>query len=206
MIILSTLVIGATLMIANVYRGPGESIFQALFQVVAILSTTGHSTTDWGNWPTLAVAVMFLLFFFGGCSGSTSGGLKCVRWLLLFKSLHRMFRRNIYPRGVFPVRIHDKTIPESVLEGVWVFFFLYIITLIIGTLVLIALGLDLVTSFSATASSLGNVGPGLGPLGPAYSYANIPGPAKGVLSLCMLLGRLEFYSFVIIFIPEFWRK
>jgi trk system potassium uptake protein TrkH len=205
-ILSASLIISGTLMYANYYKGAGETIFHSLFQVVSVISTTGHGTTDWGKWPELAVAVLFLLYFFGGCSGSTSGGLKCIRWLILFKSLHRMFRKNIHPRGVFPVRINGKPLQESVLEGVWIFLFLYFIALAAATLILIALGLDFLTSFTSVASALGNVGPNLGPLGPTASYAWMPGPAKGILSLCMLLGRLEFYSFIIIFIPEFWSR
>jgi trk system potassium uptake protein TrkH len=193
-------------MVANHFRGPGETIFHSLFQVVSVISTTGHSVADWGEWPGLAVAVMFLLYFFGGCSGSTSGGVKCIRWLIYFKCLHRLLRKTIHPRGVFPIRVNGKPISENVLETAWVFLFLFLVCLGVSTLILVALGLDAATAFTATASALGNVGPNLGPLGPLATYDWMPGPAKGVLSVCMLLGRLEFYSFIILFIPEFWSK
>ncbi|MDR1165106.1 MAG: TrkH family potassium uptake protein [Deltaproteobacteria bacterium] len=205
-IALGTLIVSLSLFAANYYRGVGETIFQSFFHVLSLIGTTGHARVNWETWPPLAVAVLFLLFFVGGCSGSTSGGLKCVRWIILLKSVHRAFRRYIHPRGVFPIRVNNKPIPDSILEGVWLFFILYFLLLGVSFLALSALGMSPLTAFSAAASSLGNVGPGLGPLGPASTYAWIPGPAKGVLSLLMLLGRLEFYSFLVIFIPEFWSK
>ncbi|MDR2351568.1 MAG: TrkH family potassium uptake protein [Deltaproteobacteria bacterium] len=205
-IITATLLISASLIVSNVYQNPGEALFYSLFHAISILSTTGHALVDWGKWPSLAITTLFFLFFIGGCSGSTSGGLKCVRWIIMFKSIHRIFRRYIHPRGVFPIRLNGKPVPDNVLEGVWLFFILYIIILAFSTLILAGLGLDFLTSLSAAASALGNVGPGLGPLGPANTMAWVPGPAKGLLSLLMLLGRLEFYSFLVIFIPEFWSK
>ncbi|MDR1086093.1 MAG: TrkH family potassium uptake protein [Deltaproteobacteria bacterium] len=210
-IFFAVIVLGASFLVAIPlmavrFYSPGQSLFQALFQVISVISTTGLTTANWGLWPDLSRAVLLALFFVGGCSGSTSGGLKCVRWLILFKSLHRAFRRYIHPRGVFPIRLGGKSVPDSVLEKVWLFFLLYLISLGAGTLILLFMGLDLGTSFSATASALGNVGPVLGSLGPTETLASLPGPAKGVLSICMLLGRLEFYSFLVLLFPEFWSR
>ncbi|MDR2338638.1 MAG: TrkH family potassium uptake protein [Deltaproteobacteria bacterium] len=205
-ILASTIVIGLTLFLTGTYQSVYKSFYYAVFHATSIASTTGHALTDWSKWPNLAVGVMFLLFFVGGCSGSTSGGLKCMRWLILIKSIHRNFRRYIHPRGVFPVRINGKPIPEPVLEGVWLFFLLYFVIFAISSVLLTAMGLNVFDSISATASAMGNVGPALGNLGPASTYWWIPGPAKAVLSLDMLLGRLELYSVLIIFVPEFWSK
>jgi trk system potassium uptake protein TrkH len=205
-IILAATVMVAVPLMAHDYYSPGQSFFQAVFQVVSLISTTGLSTANWGTWPELSQAVLFALFFVGGCSGSTSGGVKVVRWLILFKSLHRAFRRNIHPRGVFPVRLGGKPVSDAVLEKVWLFFLLYLVILGVGTLLLLIMGLDLSTAFSAVASSLGNAGPVLGQLGPTETLTSLPGPAKGLLSICMLLGRLEFYSFLVLLFPEFWSR
>jgi trk system potassium uptake protein TrkH len=183
-----------------------SAYFECLFQAVALVSTTGLATADWSNWPHLSQAALFLLFFVGGCSGSTSGGVKCIRWILLIKTINRACRRLIHPRGVFPVRLQGRTVAESTLEGVWQFFLIYFLIMALATLVNTALGLDIMTAFSASASALGNVGPALGAIGPTGAYGEVAGPVKIVLSLCMLLGRLEFYSFVVLFFPEFWRK
>jgi trk system potassium uptake protein TrkH len=196
----------AALMVDKVYASPVEAFFHSIFQTVSIVSTSGLTTTDWSKWPHLCQALLFFLFFVGGCTGSTSGGVKCIRWLLLFKSIHRACRRLIHPRGVFPVRLHGKTMSEQVLENVWLFFLIYFLIMAVATLSIAALGLDLTTALTASASALANVGPALGEIGPTGSYAAIPGPAKAILSLCMLLGRLEFYSFVVLFFPEFWRR
>jgi trk system potassium uptake protein TrkH len=200
----STLIIGATLFVTKTYDSAFRCAYLALFHALSIVSTTGHSLTDWSKWPDLATGVLFFLFFVGGCSGSTSGGLKCMRWIILLKSIHRAFRRHIHPRGVFPVRLRGKPVPESVLEGVWTFFLLYFVVLAGAALLLTGMGLDVFDAFAASASAIGNVGPGLGNL--TESYWVVPGPAKGVLSMLMLLGRLEIYSVLIIFVPEFWRK
>ncbi|MDR0620655.1 MAG: TrkH family potassium uptake protein [Deltaproteobacteria bacterium] len=199
-------VAAANLVWTGTITSPGEAFFQSLFQATAVTSTTGQFSADWTSWPYLAQAMIFFLFFVGGCSGSTSGGVKCVRWLILFKSIHRACRRMIHPRGVFPVRIQGKNISEQTLESVWLFFLVYFLTMAVSTLVVTAVGLDIMTAFSSSASALANVGPSLGLVGATGSYAAFPPVAKVTLSLCMLLGRLEFYSFIVIFFPEFWRR
>jgi trk system potassium uptake protein TrkH len=196
----------SSLLSSGYYRSPGEAAFAAVFHSVSVASTTGHCIRNWGDWPALAQGAVFGLALVGGCTGSTSGGLKCVRWLILFKTLHRVLRRYIHPRSVITVRLAGKPVSEEVLEGVWMFFLLYFLAAAAATLVLLGLGLDILTAASASLSSLGNVGPALGSLGPDTTYAWIPGPAKGILSLLMLLGRLELYSLLVLFVPEFWRR
>ncbi|MDR1080191.1 MAG: TrkH family potassium uptake protein [Deltaproteobacteria bacterium] len=195
-----------SLFVSGYYRKPGEAAFYALFHSVSVASTTGHSIRNWADWPALAQGAVFGLVMIGGCTGSTSGGLKCVRWLILFKTVHRVLRRYIHPRSVITVRLAGKPVPEDVLEGVWMFFLLYFLAGAAATLVLTGMGLDILSAASASASSLGNVGPALGPLGPDTTYAWLPGPAKGVLSLLMLLGRLELYSLLVLLLPEFWLR
>ncbi|MDR1109186.1 MAG: TrkH family potassium uptake protein [Deltaproteobacteria bacterium] len=196
----------ATLVWSGRIASPPEALFQALFQAVSVASTSGQFTADWTGWPHLAQALIFFLFFVGGCSGSTSGGVKCIRWLLLLKSVYRACRRLIHPRGVFPVRLQGKNMSEQVLEGVWLFFLVYFLTMAVSTLAIAAVGIDILSAFSASASALGNVGPSLGLVGATGTYAAFPPAAKAILSLCMLLGRLEFYSFIVLFFPEFWRR
>jgi trk system potassium uptake protein TrkH len=198
--------LSAGALVAEEVLPPGRAIFESLFHAVAVTSTTGLNVSDWSGWPHLSQAALFFLFFVGGCSGSTSGGVKCIRWVLLLKTINRACRRLIHPRGVFPVRLHGRTVAEQTLEGVWQFFLVYFLAMAVATLVIAALGLDPLTALSAVASALGNVGPALGAIGPVGSYAEVSGPVKLVLSLCMLLGRLEFYSFIVLFFPEFWRK
>jgi trk system potassium uptake protein TrkH len=199
-------VAAASLLASGYYRSPGEAAFQSLFHSVSLASTTGHSLRNWTDWPTLAQCALFGLAFVGGCTGSTSGGLKCIRWIILFKTVHRVLRRYIHPRSVITVRLGGKPVAEEVLEGVWMFFLLYFLAAAAATLILAGMGLDILTAASAAASAIGNVGPGLGPLGPDTTYAWIPGPAKLVLSVLMLLGRLELYSILVLLMPEFWRR
>ena len=194
-------------LIAGGYHNDGlVSLRHAYFQVVSVISTTGFATADWEAWPHFSQGVLFLLFFVGGCSGSTSGGLKCIRWVLLFKGIYRTLRQHIHPRAVIPVRLGGEAVPESVMTAVWSFGAIYFIALVLSTLALAALDLDLLTSLSASASALGNVGLGLGQVGPAENFSALPGLAKGILSLNMFLGRLEFFSILILFLPEFWQR
>ncbi|MGL4209059.1 MAG: TrkH family potassium uptake protein [Candidatus Adiutrix sp.] len=206
LIMLSTLAVTVSLTLAGLYPSFGQTVQSAFFQVVSIISTTGFITVDWDKWPHFSQGVLFMLFFVGGSSGSTSGGLKCVRWILLFKGIHRTLRQHIHPRAVLPVRMGGRAIPEELMTAVWSFFAIYFIALTIATLSLTALGLDIMTSFSAAACAIGNVGLSLGEIGPTGNFAHLPASAKGILSFCMFLGRLEFFALMILFLPEFWRK
>ncbi len=150
--------------------------------------------------------MLFLLFFVGGCSGSTSGGLKCIRWILLFKGIYRTLRQHVHPRAVIPVRLGGEAVSESVMTAVWSFGAIYFIALALSTLALSALDIDILTALSASASALGNVGLGLGDVGPAENFGHLPGLAKGLLCLVLFLGRLEFFSFLILFLPEFLQR
>ncbi|MDR2827319.1 MAG: TrkH family potassium uptake protein [Candidatus Adiutrix intracellularis] len=188
------------------YDAPLTALRYALFQVVSVISTTGFFSTDWEQWPSFCQGLLLALFFVGGCSGSTSGGLKCVRWILLFKGIRRTFSQYIHPRAVIGIHLEKTVVPEEVMIAVWSFSSIYIIIFIISALVLAAFGLDLLTAFSASASALGNVGLGLQAVGPTDSFASFPSLAKIILSLEMILGRLEVFSFLILFIPGFWKS
>ena len=203
----SSLMVGLSLVLGGFYQGsPSTALRHAFFQVVSVISTTGFTTTDWGTWPHFCQGMLFVLFFVGGCSGSTSGGMKCIRWVLLFKGIHRTLRQHIHPRAVISVRLGGAAVSERMMTAVWSFGAIYFIALSISTLALAAMNIDLLTAISASASAIGNVGLGLGEVGPSANFSGLPGLAKCILSLDMFLGRLEFFALMILFLPEFWRK
>ena len=176
------------------------------FQVASILTTTGYATADYEKWPYFSQIVLMLCIFIGGSAGSTGGSIKCVRIMLLAKHSYRELRRLIHPRAVIPVKLQGQPVSDEVLSSVWGFFILFMGLFAVSSLVLSAMGLDLATSFTAVAATIGNIGPGLGSVGPAENYAHLPQAAKAVLILCMVLGRLEIYTVLILFVPEFWKK
>jgi trk system potassium uptake protein len=184
----------------------GEAFRTAAFQVVSIMTTTGFGTSNYSIWPPLAMGVIFTLFFVGGMAGSTGGGIKIIRLLLLFKNVSRNFRQLIHPRAVLPLRFDGKAVSPEIWSTVTAFFSLYLGMILVGTLLLTALGLDLVSAFSAAFSSAGNVGPAFGTVGPIDNYAHVPSAGKWILSFMMMAGRLEVFTVVILFVPAFWRK
>jgi len=177
-----------------------------LFQVVSIVTTTGYATADFEAWPTLAQGILLFCMFLGASAGSTGGGVKALRLLLLAKHAYRELKRIIHPRGVYAVKLGGRAVPDEILNSVWGFLGLYLLLFVSGFLAMGALGLDLTTSFAAVAATIGNIGPGLGAVGPTDNYAAIPLAGKWILSACMLLGRLEVYTVIILMVPEFWRK
>jgi trk system potassium uptake protein TrkH len=179
----------------------------AAFSVTTVVSTTGFATADYSAWGGFAVAVFFLLMLVGGCNGSTTGGIKIFRFQVMWVILKSQLNRLVYPSGVFPERYDDKPLPPDIPRAVLSFVFVYLISIAIFSLILLGLGLDLVTSVSTAASAVGNVGPGLGPVvGPAGNFSSLPDAAKWVLSLAMLLGRLELFTVLVLLMPSFWRK
>jgi trk system potassium uptake protein TrkH len=170
------------------------------------MTTTGFTTSDYELWPVFSQYLLLALMFIGGSTGSTAGGIKCLRVALLFKQGYREIYRLIHPRAVVPVKMGGKVVPVEVMNSVWGFFFLYIAVFIIATILMASVGLDLTTAFASVAATLGNIGPGLGLVGPSKSFTLIPPIGKGFLVLTMLLGRLELYTVLILFVPEFWRK
>jgi trk system potassium uptake protein TrkH len=185
----------------------GAALRDAAFSVVTVVSTTGFVTVDYSAWGGFAIAVFFLLMLAGGCNGSTTGGIKVFRFQVMWLILRNQVNRLIYPSAVFPERYDGKPLPPDVPRAVLSFVFVYLISVAVFSLLLLALGLDVLTSVSAAASALGNVGPGLGPIvGPAGNFAPLPDMAKWVLSLAMLLGRLELFTMLVLLAPAFWRK
>jgi trk system potassium uptake protein TrkH len=190
----------------DVYRGIGESIRYGAFQVVSIVTTTGYATADYEAWPALSQLILLLCMFLGASAGSTGGGMKCLRVMLYFKFCYKELFTLIHPHAVSRIKIGGKTVPEDVMHSILGFLGLYMGLFAFSSVLLAALGVDFVTSFGAVASSIGNIGPGFGMVGPAENYAQIPYLGKWLLVFCMLLGRLEIYTVIILLVPEFWRK
>ena len=201
----------AVLIIAINITGPifgsaWESLRYATFQASTIMSTTGYSTTDFNLWPTLSKAILVLLMFIGSCAGSTAGGLKCIRIIVLSKTIKREIRKVIHPRSVYAVKSGGKSLDESVLTGVSAFFFAYVAIFTIACIIIAFNGKDLITTFTSVVASISNIGPGLGAVGPYGSYADFSTLSKYVLSFLMLFGRLEIFPMLILFTPSFWSR
>ena len=205
MILLSTLFVAGNLVSIN-----GESFLHAIrlgsFQVVSIMTTTGFSSADFEKWPEFSKYFLLVLMFVGGCAGSTGGSIKVVRIFLLVKQGYRELYRLIHPRAVVHVKFNNSKVPSDVMDSILGFFFLYIFLTITATMVMASMGLDMVSAISSVAATIGNIGPGLGSVGPTDNFASIPEPGKWVLSFCMIMGRLELYTLLILFVPEYWKK
>ena len=187
------------------YDSMWTSLRYATFQVLSIITTTGYGTADFEQWPALSQFILITLMFYGGCAGSTGGGMKQVRFLLLIKQSGAEIKRLIFPHAVLPIRVNDQVVPREVMTNILGFFFFFIGIFAIVTCIMTTLGLDLVSAAGATIATMGNIGPGLGSVGPTDNYAHIHTTGKFVLSFCMLLGRLELYTVLILFSPNFWK-
>jgi trk system potassium uptake protein TrkH len=181
------------------------SFRQAAFQVVTIISSTGFATLDYSIWPAFSKMILFILMFFGGCAGSTSGGIKILRVMIVFKYIKREFYKLIHPNSVISIRIGGQTIPENVVQNVIVFVLLYFLIFAGLSLILLTQDMDLISSTSAVVASLSNIGPGFGSVGPAMNYAGLTIFTKILLSFTMILGRLEIYTVLILITSIFWK-
>jgi trk system potassium uptake protein len=190
----------------NVMADLGRAFRLAIFQVSTIITTTGFVTDNWSKWPAFSQGILLLLMFIGGSAGSTGGAIKCVRILLVIKYAYGEIYRLVHPHAVTQVKMGGMSVPQDVMKSVLGFFVLYLSLAILATLAMSALGLDLITSFAAVATTLGNVGPGLGLYHPATTFSEAPVLGKWIMSFCMLIGRLELYTVLVLLIPEFWRK
>lgn len=182
----------------------GTSIRHGIFEVVSVATTTGFGVADFSQWPGVLPFTLFLAAFVGGCAGSTGGGMKVVRILLILKQGIREIKRLIHPSAIIPVKLAGRSVPDRVIEAVWGFFSVYLMLFVIMLIILLATGLDQVTAWSAVGSALNNLGPGLGEV--ASHYGNIPDLAKWILIIAMLLGRLEIFTLLVLFTPMFWRR
>ena len=195
----------AVIALASTHTYPlGESLRKAAFMVVSIATTTGFATADFAQWPVMLPFLLFVAAFAGGCAGSTGGGMKVIRVLLILKQGYREIQRLVHPNAIIPVKLGKKPISDKVLEAVWGFFSVYMIVFVVMLIVLLATGLDQVTAWSAVGATLNNLGPGLGDV--AAHYGDLNDAAKWVLCFAMLLGRLEVFTLLVLFTPAFWKR
>ena len=176
------------------------------FQVVSIITTTGYATADYTLWGSFLTFIFFLFLFSGASAGSTSGGIKIVRIILLIKNGLLEFKRRLHPKAVIPVMLNKQVISSTITYNLLAFIFLYLFVFTLGSIFLSLLGVDMLTSISAVASAVGNVGPGIADVGPSFSFSQLPTSAKWILSLLMLMGRLELFTVCVLFTPYFWKR
>jgi len=201
----------ATLTIAwilnlQVYPAFKDALRYSAFQVASILTTTGFVSDNYEAWPHVAQAVLFLLMFVGGCSGSTGGGIKVIRLVTLFKQAVNEMKYLIHPKAIFPLRLSGRVVPKNIVYAISGFFFLYINILLLVTLAVCLSGVDLLSALTTALATVGNIGPGFGLVGPTKNYAHFADPIKWLLSFAMLAGRLELYTVLVLFTPIFWKR
>lgn len=195
-----------SLILLSTYGSFGKSLRYSSFQIVSILSTTGFSTADYLDWPPAAQFIILLMFFIGGCSGSTSGGFKVVRWVILGKQMNNETKKMIHPHGVFSIRLNGRPCKNDIVSNVASFFTVFFLLVAITTGVGCLGKLDVLSSFTAAVSMIGNVGPAFGVLGPSSNYGLLPDFVKLWYCFAMLAGRLELYTMIIYFFPSYWKK
>ena len=186
--------------------GMEESFRKSLFQVISLQTSTGFATDDYMQWTPVLWGLLTIIMLMGACAGSTTGGLKCIRMVILTKVSRNEFKHILHPNAILPVRINKQVISPSIVSTVLAFCFIYISIIVIGTLLMMAMGVGAEESMGCVISSIGNMGPGLGETGPAYSWNALPDAAKWLLSLLMLLGRLELFTVLLLFTPDFWKR
>lgn len=185
----------------------GEEAFRkSLFQVISLHTSTGFATADYMLWPSVLWGCLVIVMIMGACAGSTTGGMKCIRMVILFKIAKNEFKHILHPNAVLPVRINKHVIASGVQSTVLAFTFLYAVIAVISILVMMGLGVGFMESVGTVVSSIGNMGPGLGQCGPAYTWSALPDAAKWLHSFLMLLGRLELFTVLLLFDSDFWRK
>lgn len=184
----------------------GEALQYGAFQAVSIITTTGFGTDDYELWYSFGSFFLFLLFFTGGCAGSTGGGPKMVRWMIIIRNSFREIKQIVHPKAVLPIRIGDKTVDPDIQRTVLSFFVLYLIVFGFGALVMATMGYGMESAIGASIACLGNIGPGWGEFGPTDNFAQIPIFGKWVLIIMMMIGRLEIFTVLLIFTPTFWKQ
>lgn len=207
---LGVVVTAIALITVNIYGSVFSSVWEALrhssFQVSSIITTTGYSSTDFNLWPSFSKSILVLLMFIGASAGSTGGGIKCIRILLLLKIIKREVSKIIHPRSVHTVKIGGAAVDEKTVSGVMAYFFLYIAVFVASVLVVSLDGKDLVSTFTSVAATIGNIGPGLEVAGPMGNFSSFSALSKIVFSFCMIVGRLEILPVLILFTPTFWKR
>ncbi len=204
-----TLIFTITVTTGIVYYAeqPLEPAFRdAAFQVISVITTTGYITADYTMWAPLITVLFFFLMFLGGSAGSTAGGVKIVRHVVMIKNSFLEMKRLLHPASVLPVRLNGKAVSQSVTHHILAFIIIYLSAFVFGSIAVAFTGLDFMTSIGAVATSLGNIGPGFGSVGPVDNFAHLGEISKWILSGLMLLGRLELFTVLILFTPYFWQK
>jgi len=192
---------------STIYPNFFEALRYGSFQVISISTGSGFSTANFDLWPSFSKWFLLMLMFFGGCAGSTTGSIKIIRIMVLFKKGYQELHKIIYPHAIVPIRVNAKPISPEIVSSITSFFLIYLFIFLISTFIVMAAeDLPIITAISACAASIGNVGPGLGEVGPAGNYANLSSFTKIVLSFLMLIGRLELFTILVIFTPAFWRR
>lgn len=204
-ILIGTIGISLSLFIFNNYSVM-DSIRYGAFQVVSIVTTTGFGTDDYQLWSAFGSFLLLLLFFTGGSAGSTGGGIKMIRWMILLRNTGREIKQIIHPKAVLPVRIGDQTISQNIQRTVLSFFILYMMMFGLGAFIISMFGYDIMSSIGASIAALGNIGPGWGDFGPTDNFAELPYIGKWVMIMLMMIGRLEIFTVLIIFSPVFWKQ
>lgn len=184
----------------------GEALQYGSFQVVSIITTTGFGTDDYALWVPFSGFLLFALFFTGGCAGSTGGGIKMIRLMIIAKNMAREFKQIIHPQAIIPVRIGNRVIEATILKTILSFFVTYFLIFIIGALIMSFMGYDFQSAMGASIASLGNIGPAWGEFGPMEEYAHVPYAGKWVLLILMMIGRLELFTVLVLFTPWFWKN
>ena len=206
LVIVAALIIAVTISLKKVYGSFGDSLRYSSFQVVSLMTTTGFSTADFMQWPATTQFLLFVTFFIGGCSGSTSGGVKVIRWLVLGKQVQNETRKMLHPHGVFAIRLNGRPGRKDIVFNVAAFMAVYFALVLITTFVGCLGQLDVWSSFTGALSMVGNIGPGYALLGPAENFGFLPDFVKYWYCFAMLAGRLELYTMIIYFLPVYWEK
>ena len=204
--IVAALIVAVTISLRNVYGSFGDPLRYSSFQVVSLMTTTGLSTADFMKWPAATQFLLFVTFFIGGCSGSTSGGVKVIRWLVLGKQVQNETRKMLHPHGVFAIRLNGRPGRKDIVFNVAAFMVVYFALVIVTTFVGCLGNLDVWSSFTGALSMVGNIGPGYALLGPSENFGFLPDFVKYWYSFAMLAGRLELYTMIIYFLPVYWEK
>lgn len=205
-IIVATLFIAGVLYYTNGLKDFEEDFRDALFHVVSLITTTGFITEDYLQWPAYLTLILVVLMFIGGMAGSTGGGIKVVRVLIVMKNSFLELKRLIHPTAVIPIKYNGHSIPDTIVRNILAFIVFYIVIFVISTVLVASMGYDLETSLGAVAATLGNIGPGIGDVGPVENFAHFPDAGKWLLSFLMLIGRLELFTVLILFSKAYWKR
>ena len=203
-IILTFMVFGTLMLIDSTY--PEATFRDSLFNIVSIVTTTGFTTADFTGWTEFITILFFILMFFGASAGSTSGGIKIVRHVVLLKNSYIEIKKQLHQSGVFTLKFNNRKVPNEVVSNILAFTMLYVVIFSFGSIIMSLMGIDFMTAIGSVAATLGNVGPGIGEVGPSSTYNSMPEAGKWFLSLLMFIGRLELFTFLMIITPIFWRS